>query len=69
MLTCRNRTALPPLTIDKYPAAVYIGDKFARVAELVDARDLKSLEVDLHVGSTPTPGTKEWNSPQPAAIY
>lgn len=59
MLTCRNRTTLPPLIIDKHQAAVYIEDKFARVAELVDARDLKSLEVDLRVGSTPTPGTKK----------
>ncbi len=24
MLTCRNRTALPPLIIDKHAAAVYI---------------------------------------------
>ncbi len=32
-------------------------EHWAWVAELVDARDLKSLEAWLRVGSIPTPGT------------
>lgn len=30
----------------------------ARVAELVDATDLKSVDLSGRVGSSPTPGTK-----------
>ncbi len=35
---------------------------FARVAELVDARDLKSLGVFLRAGSSPASGTMQLNS-------
>ena len=31
----------------------------ARVAEMVDARDLKSLEAKLRAGSIPAPGTRK----------
>ena len=34
----------------------------ARVAELVDARDLKSLGVIHHAGSIPAPGTNNFNN-------
>ena len=32
---------------------------YARVVELVDTRDLKSLERIVHAGSSPAPGTRE----------
>ncbi len=38
------------------PASAYYS-LLARVAKLVDARDLKSLEIISRAGSTPAPGT------------
>ncbi len=40
------------------PASIFLRFEFnARVAKLVDARDLKSLGGILRAGSTPAPGT------------
>jgi hypothetical protein len=36
----------------------FASEAIARMVKLVDTRDLKSLEVHLHAGSTPAQGTK-----------
>ncbi len=59
----RYRFPVRPERAHKDAVPVMVDNLFARVAELVDARDLKSLEVDLRVGSTPTPGTKKMKLP------
>jgi hypothetical protein len=45
--------------IDKARSGVY-GRGNAWMAELVDARDLKSLEAELREGSSPSPGTNHY---------
>jgi hypothetical protein len=46
------------LLLDKPDSVAFKCPDHARVAELVDARDLKSLGIDCRAGSIPASGTK-----------
>ncbi len=58
----RTRTSAPKDEVDITVGFSYHASESARVAELVDARDLKSLGVIHRAGSIPALGTKDINN-------
>lgn len=66
-----QRPAKPRTSVRFRPQPPVLSTKFARVAKLVDARDLKSLGLILRAGSSPAPGTKldDWPFSHPEVTF